>query len=173
MPRKVHNHTGMMVNIRNGGEVSDTFAITNGIKQGCVLAPTLIFLSVMLEEETLCGCGGCCDCDACTVVCVACVSAERVWWCEVNGNAGVEVDELWWVQGMWVVHVVQVLCLAQLTCYGIPLHQELHHDAQGPSPWSWTRITYLHSQIDNTLQRGIATIAAIWSPPGKLSIKMN
>ena len=30
----------------------DIFAITNGIKQGCVLAPTLfsIFLSAMLEE---------------------------------------------------------------------------------------------------------------------------
>ena len=42
----------MMVNVRNGGEVSDTFAITNGVKQGCVLAPTLfsIFLSAMLEE---------------------------------------------------------------------------------------------------------------------------
>ena len=25
-------HTGMMVNVRNGGEVSDTFAITNGVK---------------------------------------------------------------------------------------------------------------------------------------------
>ena len=45
-------HTGMMANIRNGGEVSDTFAITNGTMQGCVLAPTLfsIFLSAMLEE---------------------------------------------------------------------------------------------------------------------------
>ena len=45
-------HTGMMVNGRNGWEVSDTFAITNGVKQGCVLAPTLfsIFLSAMLEE---------------------------------------------------------------------------------------------------------------------------
>ena len=45
--------TGMMVvNVRNGGEVSDTFAITNGVKQGCVLAPTFfsIFLSAMLEE---------------------------------------------------------------------------------------------------------------------------
>ena len=44
--------TGMMVNLRNGGEVSDTFAITNRVKQGCVLAPTLffIFLSAMLEE---------------------------------------------------------------------------------------------------------------------------
>ena len=42
----------MMVNVRNGGEVSDTFAITNGVKQGCVLAPTLfsIFLSATLEE---------------------------------------------------------------------------------------------------------------------------
>ena len=45
-------HTGMMANIRDGGEVSDAFAITNGVKQGCVLAPTLfsIFLSAMLEE---------------------------------------------------------------------------------------------------------------------------
>ena len=45
-------HTGMMVNIRNGGEVSDKFTIKNGVKQGCVLAHTLfsIFLSAMLEE---------------------------------------------------------------------------------------------------------------------------
>ena len=45
-------HNGMMVNVRNGGEVSDIFAITNGVKQGCVLAPTLfsIFLSAMIEE---------------------------------------------------------------------------------------------------------------------------
>ena len=28
------------------------------------------------------------------------------------------MDEVWGVQGMWVVQVVQVLCLAQLTCYG-------------------------------------------------------
>ena len=45
-------HTGMMVNVRNGGEVSDRFARTSGVKQGCVPAPTLfsIFLSAMLEE---------------------------------------------------------------------------------------------------------------------------
>ena len=45
-------HTGMMVNVRNGGEVSNIFAITSGVKQGCLLAPTLfsIFLSAMLEE---------------------------------------------------------------------------------------------------------------------------
>ena len=42
----------MMVNVRNGEEVWDTFAITNGVKQGCVLALTLfsIFLSAMIEE---------------------------------------------------------------------------------------------------------------------------
>ena len=41
-----------MVNLGNGGEVSDTFAITNGVKQGCVLAPMFfsIFLSALLEE---------------------------------------------------------------------------------------------------------------------------
>ena len=41
------------MNVRNGGgEVSNTFAIINGVKQGCVLVPTLlsIFLSAMLEE---------------------------------------------------------------------------------------------------------------------------
>ena len=45
-------HIGKMVNVRNGGEVFDAFAITNGVKQGCVLALTLfsIFLSAMLEE---------------------------------------------------------------------------------------------------------------------------
>ena len=32
-------HTGMMVNVRNGGEVSDTFAITNGVKQGAYWLP--------------------------------------------------------------------------------------------------------------------------------------
>ena len=25
---------------------------------------------------------------------------------------------VWWLQDMWVVHVVLVLCLAELTCYG-------------------------------------------------------
>ena len=47
-------HTGMMVNVRNGGEVSDTFAITNGVEQGYVMLPTLlsIFMSVMLEEAS-------------------------------------------------------------------------------------------------------------------------
>ena len=45
-------HTGIMVNVRNGGELYDTFSITNGVKQWCVLTPTLfsIFLSAMLEE---------------------------------------------------------------------------------------------------------------------------
>ena len=42
----------IMVNVKNGGEVSDTFAITNSVKQGCVLAPTLFstFLSAILED---------------------------------------------------------------------------------------------------------------------------
>ena len=34
------------------GEVSESFSVTNGVKQGCVLAPTpfSIFLSAMLDE---------------------------------------------------------------------------------------------------------------------------
>ena len=65
----------------------------------CVCSYVVVFgLSVRLSwYHMLMRCF--CDCDACTVVCVACVYAERV-------------------QGMWVVHMVQVLCLAQLTCYG-------------------------------------------------------
>ena len=45
-------HTGMMANVNVGGEVSESFSVTNGVKQGCVLAPTLfsIFLSAMLDE---------------------------------------------------------------------------------------------------------------------------
>ena len=45
-------HTGMMANVSVGGEVSESFSVTNGVKQGYVLAPTLfsIFLSAMLDE---------------------------------------------------------------------------------------------------------------------------
>ena len=42
--------------------------------------------------------------------------AERVLGCEGDDNAGVG-----WMrcgEGMWVVHVVHVLCLVPLTCYG-------------------------------------------------------
>ena len=45
-------HTGMMANVSVGGEVSESFSVTNGVKQGCVLAPTLfsVFLSAMLDD---------------------------------------------------------------------------------------------------------------------------
>ena len=45
-------HTGMMANVSVGGEVSESFSVTIGVKQGCVLVPTLysIFLSAMLDE---------------------------------------------------------------------------------------------------------------------------
>ena len=55
MQRDVHNealHTGMMANVSVGWEVSESFSVTNGVKRGCVLAPTLfsIFLSAMLDK---------------------------------------------------------------------------------------------------------------------------
>ncbi|BHF70572.1 hypothetical protein SprV_0301362400 [Sparganum proliferum] len=34
----------MMARVTNNGAVSETFAVTNGVKQGCVLAPTLFSL---------------------------------------------------------------------------------------------------------------------------------
>ena len=45
-------HTGMMANSSVGGEVSESFSITKGVKQGCVLALTLfsVLLSSMLDE---------------------------------------------------------------------------------------------------------------------------
>ena len=45
-------HAGKMANVNVGGEVSESFSVTNGVKQGCVLAPTLfsIFLPAMLDE---------------------------------------------------------------------------------------------------------------------------
>ena len=32
-------HTGMMANVSVGGEVSESFSVTNGVKQGCVVVP--------------------------------------------------------------------------------------------------------------------------------------
>lgn len=45
-------HTGMTARVREAGERSNSFPVSNGVKQGCVLAPTLfsIFLSAMLDE---------------------------------------------------------------------------------------------------------------------------
>ena len=48
-------HTGMMATVNVGGEVSESFRVTNGVKQGCVLAPTLFSIfyqqcSTMLSE---------------------------------------------------------------------------------------------------------------------------
>ena len=42
MPGEVHNYD----------QVSESFSVTSGVKQGCVLVPTLfsIFLSAMLDE---------------------------------------------------------------------------------------------------------------------------
>ena len=57
LPREVHNNdrittTGMTASVSVGGEVSESFGVTNGVKKGCLLAPTLfsIFLSAMLDE---------------------------------------------------------------------------------------------------------------------------
>nr|VZI10071.1 unnamed protein product [Spirometra erinaceieuropaei] len=45
-------HDGMMARVTDNGAVSEAFAVTNGVKQGCVLAPTLFSLmfSVMLMD---------------------------------------------------------------------------------------------------------------------------
>ena len=45
-------HDGMMARVLNDGNASDPFPVTNGVKQGCVLAPLLFSLifSVMLTD---------------------------------------------------------------------------------------------------------------------------
>ncbi|BHF70089.1 hypothetical protein SprV_0301313900 [Sparganum proliferum] len=45
-------HDGMMARVTDNGAVSEAFAVTNGVKQGCVLAPTLVsrMLSAMLMD---------------------------------------------------------------------------------------------------------------------------
>ena len=37
-------HDGMLARVQNNGEFSDPFSVTNGVKQGCVLAPTLFYM---------------------------------------------------------------------------------------------------------------------------------
>ena len=43
-------HDGMLARVQNDDEFSDPFPVTNGVKQGCVLAPTLfsMMFSAML-----------------------------------------------------------------------------------------------------------------------------
>ncbi|XP_070207983.1 uncharacterized protein [Littorina saxatilis] len=45
-------HEGMQARVQDSGETSDPFPVTNGVKQGCVLAPTLFSLmfSAMLTD---------------------------------------------------------------------------------------------------------------------------
>ncbi|BHF85162.1 hypothetical protein SprV_1002832300 [Sparganum proliferum] len=47
-------HDSMMARITDNGAVSEEFAVTNGVKHGCVLAPTpfnLIFPSMLMDAE--------------------------------------------------------------------------------------------------------------------------
>lgn len=45
-------HDGMLARVLDDGEISDAFPVTNGVKQGCVLAPTLfsMIFSAMLSD---------------------------------------------------------------------------------------------------------------------------
>ena len=45
-------HEGQQGHVKHNGTLSDSFPISNGVKQGCVLASTLfsVFFSIMLRE---------------------------------------------------------------------------------------------------------------------------
>ena len=51
-------HDGMLARVQNDGGYAEPFPVTNGVKQGCVLAPTLFSMtfSVMFTDD-------CQDCD--------------------------------------------------------------------------------------------------------------
>ena len=66
-----------------------------------VAVSILVYLRVLLFVLYMCMLR---ECDGARLTTMLVWGMDEVW--------------LWWVQGMWVLHVVQVLCLAQLTCYG-------------------------------------------------------
>ena len=45
-------HDGMQARVQKDGEYSEPFPVTNGVKQGCVMAPTLfsMMFSAMLTD---------------------------------------------------------------------------------------------------------------------------
>ena len=45
-------HDGMQIRVQNDGEYSEPFPVTNRVKQGCVIAPTLFSMvfSAMLTD---------------------------------------------------------------------------------------------------------------------------
>ena len=45
-------HYGMQARVQNDGEFSEPFEVTNGVKQGCVMAPTLfsmMFFAMLMD----------------------------------------------------------------------------------------------------------------------------
>ncbi|VDM03387.1 unnamed protein product [Schistocephalus solidus] len=49
-----HLHDGMMERFNDNGTVSETFAVTNGVKKGCVLALnmfSLLFSAMLIDEH--------------------------------------------------------------------------------------------------------------------------
>ena len=47
-------HDGMRATVLDNGDTSDSFPVTNGVKQGCVLAPTLFSMvfAAMLHDAS-------------------------------------------------------------------------------------------------------------------------
>ena len=45
-------HDRLMARVLDDGDCSDAFPVTNGVKQGCVLAPTLfsMFTAMLLDD---------------------------------------------------------------------------------------------------------------------------
>ena len=48
-------HEGMLGRVNIGGEFSESFPVTNGVRQGCIAGPILfnLFYAAMLSEATM------------------------------------------------------------------------------------------------------------------------
>jgi len=52
MVRQFHDGMPFKARVQDGGEYSEPFPVTNGVKQGCILAPTLfsmVFSAMLLD----------------------------------------------------------------------------------------------------------------------------
>ena len=101
-------------------EISLNFIVVN-VSLYCVCSHVSCLVCLGGCRGTICGCSGCCVYAVCLLcalhVCMirkcegARVTTMLVW--------GMEGGCLWRVHETWVVHVVQVMCLAQLNLLGM------------------------------------------------------
>ena len=51
-------HNGMLARVLDNGDSSQAFPVTNGVKQGCILVPTLFSMFTAMLTDTSCNDAG-------------------------------------------------------------------------------------------------------------------